>query len=120
MPNSVDHINLKAYSAYDLPSVEALVRYFHAADGFPFRTTWMKSIKVGNYRTWTGLTLTNTTAYCPSADETIKGHIVQSRQGVHSTKPKILRRKIPDTYPEEEPPPHYKLKRTTHAHSAYK
>ena len=31
MPNSADHTNLKSYSVYDLPSVEALVRYFHAA-----------------------------------------------------------------------------------------
>ena len=52
MPNSADHTNLKAYSAYDLPSVEALVRYFHAAAGFPVRTTWIKAIKVGNYRFW--------------------------------------------------------------------
>ena len=90
MLNSVDHTNLKAYSAYALPSVEALVRYFHAAAGFPVRTTCLKSIKVDNYRTCPGLTLANATAYCPSADETIKVHIVQSRQGVRSTKPKIL------------------------------
>ena len=77
MPNSAEHRNLKAYSTYDLPSVEVPVRYFHATDGFPVRTTWLKSIKVGNYLTWTGLTLANATAYCPSADETIKGNIVQ-------------------------------------------
>ena len=73
--------NLRAYSAYDLISVEALVRYFHAAAVFKFRTTWLKAIKVGNYRTWPRLNLANATAYCPSEDETIKGHIVQSRQG---------------------------------------
>ena len=64
VPNSTDHTNLKAYSAYDLPSVEALVRYFHAASGFPVRTTWLKAINVGNYRTWLGLTLANATSYC--------------------------------------------------------
>ena len=68
IPNSVDYTNLKAYRAYDLPSVETLVRYFHAADGFPVSTTWLKAIKVGNYRTWPGLTLANATSYCPSAD----------------------------------------------------
>ena len=101
MPNSADHTNLKAYSAYYLPSLEALVRYFHAAAGFPVRTTWIKAIKMGNYRTWPGLVMANATAYCPSSDETIKGHIVQSRQGVCSKKPKILQRQIPDTAPEE-------------------
>ena len=51
IPNSTDHTNLKSDIAYDLPSVEALFGYFHAAAGFPVRTTWRKSIKVGNYRT---------------------------------------------------------------------
>ena len=77
MPNNADQKNLRAYSAYDLPSVEALVHYFHAVARFPVRTTWIKAIKVGNYRTWPGLALANATAYCPLADETIKGHIVQ-------------------------------------------
>ena len=63
MTNSADHTNLKVYSAYDLPSVEALVWYFHAAAGFPVRTTWLKAIKMDNYRTWLELTLANATAY---------------------------------------------------------
>ena len=28
-------VSLQAYSAYDLPSVEALVRFFHEAAGYP-------------------------------------------------------------------------------------
>ena len=82
IPDNDEQTNLRAYSAYYLPSVEALVRYFHAAAGFPVRTTWIKAIKVGNYRTWPGLTLDNATTYWPSADETMKGYIFQSRQGV--------------------------------------
>ena len=31
-----------AFSAYDLPSVEALVQYFHAAAGYPVRETGLK------------------------------------------------------------------------------
>ena len=65
---------LEAFSAYDLPSVEDLVIYFHAAAGFPVRDTWIKAIKAGNYESWPGLTYINATKYCPSADETIKGH----------------------------------------------
>ena len=30
---------LQAFSAYDLPSVEGLIRYFHVADGFPVQDT---------------------------------------------------------------------------------
>ena len=103
MPNSADKTNLRAYSSYDLPSVEALVWYFHAAAGFRVRTTWLKAIKMGNYHTWPGLTLDNATAYFPLANKTIKGHIVQSRQGICSTKPKIPQRPIPETSPGESP-----------------
>ena len=70
--DNANQANIITYSAYDLPSVEALVRYFHAAAGFLVRTTWLKAIKVGNYRTWTVLALANATAYCPLADERIK------------------------------------------------
>ena len=71
-----------------MPSVEALVIYFHAAAGYPVIDTWLKAIKAGIYDSWPGLTYINTTKYCPSADKTIKSHMVQTRQGVRSTKPK--------------------------------
>ena len=67
---------LKAFSAYDLPSVEALIRYFHAASGFPVRDTWLRAIKSGNFDLWPGLTYQNATKYCPTCNETIKGHMV--------------------------------------------
>eukprot|EP00957_Ditylum_brightwellii_P002469 189716-Ditylum_brightwellii.AAC.1 len=44
-----NNMSLAAFSVYDLPSVEALIRYFHAAAGFPVRDTWLKAIKAGNY-----------------------------------------------------------------------
>ena len=34
-----------AYSVYDLPSVEALVRYMHAESGFPTKYTWIRATK---------------------------------------------------------------------------
>ena len=36
----------EANSVYDLPSVDALVRYMHAAAGFPVKSTWLKAIKL--------------------------------------------------------------------------
>ena len=78
---------LGAYSVYDLPSVAALVLYLHAASGFPVIDTWLRSIKAGNYATWPGLTYTNSAKYCPNTDETIMGHMVQTRQVVRSNKP---------------------------------
>ena len=79
---------LQAFSAYDLPSVEALVKYFHAAVGYPVRSTWLKAIEAGNYDSWPGLSFNNAARFCPSADETIKGHLVQTSQGKNSSQPK--------------------------------
>ena len=81
MPNTAHRTTLEAYSAYDLPSVEALIRYFHAASGYPVRSTWLTAISAGNYLSWPGLTLANATKYCPSDTATIMGHLVHKRQG---------------------------------------
>ena len=48
MPHNVNKTTLETYSAYDLPSVEALIRYFHAAAGYPVLSTWLKAISSGN------------------------------------------------------------------------
>ena len=49
MPHNANSTTIEAYSAYDLPSVEALIRYFHAAAGYPVHSTWLKAISSGNY-----------------------------------------------------------------------
>ena len=41
---------LLEYSEYDIPSVEALARYMHAAPGFPVKSTWLREIKIGNFK----------------------------------------------------------------------
>ena len=71
IPHDANRTTIKSYSAYDLPSVKALICYFHAAVGYPVRSTWLKAISVGNYSTWTGLTLANATKYFPSVTATI-------------------------------------------------
>ena len=70
----------EANIVYDLPSVEALVRYMHAAAGFPVKSIWVKAIKHGNYNSWPGFTYNNAEKYCPQSVDTIKGHMVQSSQ----------------------------------------
>ena len=52
----------------------------------PVRSTWLKAIKNGNFNSWPGLTYNNAAKYCPQSVETMKGHMVQSSQGVRSTK----------------------------------
>ena len=72
----------EANSAYDLPSVEGLVQYLHAAEGFLIKSTWLAAIKTGNYATWPGLTYSDASKYYPESTETIKGHMTQLSQGV--------------------------------------
>ena len=60
-----------------------------------------------NFETWPGLTYSNAANYCPHTVETIKGHMVQSVQGVLSTKKMIpayrgLKKGISKVSPEEE------------------
>ena len=74
------------HSAYDLPSVEPLVRYMHAAAGLPVKSIWLKAIKKVNFSTWPGFTYSNAAKYFPHAVHTIKVHMVQSSQLVQSTK----------------------------------
>jgi hypothetical protein len=72
----------------DLPSIGALVGFYHACLGFPVKQTWLDAIKAGNCNTFKGLTYSNAAKYCPDADKTITGHFAQQRQNVRSTKPK--------------------------------
>ena len=110
MPHNANMTTLEAYIAYDLPSVEALIRYFHAVAGYPIRSTWLKAISAGNYSSWPGLTLTNATKYCLSATATIMGNLVQKIQGVRSTKTKLTA-----TSPQEQKTPSSLIKRTSHS-----
>ena len=89
MPKTAHRTTLEVYSTYDLPSLEALIRYFRVLAGYPVGSTWLTAISTGKYSPWPVLTLANATKYFPSATVTIMGHLVQKRQGVRSTKPKL-------------------------------
>ncbi len=72
----------------DLPSIGALVGFYHACLGFPVKQAWLDAIKAGNCDTFDGLTYPNAAKYCPDTDETIMGHLAQQRQNARLTKPK--------------------------------
>ena len=90
IPNTAQRTTLEAYIAYDLPPIEALIRYFHVEARYPVCSIWLTAISAGNYSSWMGLTLANATKYCPSATATIMVNLVQIIQGVRSTKPKTF------------------------------
>ena len=77
---------LTANNAYNMTSVNALVRFLHAAAGFPVKSMWLVSIRAGNYATRPGLTYENAKTYHPTTAGTIKGHMTQTLQSVLSTK----------------------------------
>ena len=54
-----------------LPSISALVSFYHTCLGFLFKQLWLDAIKAGNCNTFDGLTYSNVARYCPNADETI-------------------------------------------------
>ena len=71
--------SLQVYSAYDIPSLEALARLFNSAAEYPVKATWLKVIKAGIYDAWPGLTYSNASKYCPATVPTTKGHMTQLR-----------------------------------------
>eukprot|EP00956_Cyclotella_meneghiniana_P020860 scaffold37349_cov64-Cyclotella_meneghiniana.AAC.1 len=80
------NVDEAAMNVYDLPSTKEVVRFLHAALGFPTKATLLTAAKKGNLITFPGLTPENITKHFPESDETQKGHMRQSRQGVRSTK----------------------------------
>ena len=79
---------MSAFSNYVLPNVEVIVHYLHAAYRFPVKFAWLAAIKAVNYAMWLVIIFSNAAKYFPESNETIKGHMVQTRQGFCSTKPK--------------------------------
>jgi hypothetical protein len=50
----------------DLPSIGALVGFYHACLGFPVKQTWLNTIKAGNCNTFESLTERQSWAILPS------------------------------------------------------
>ncbi len=75
-----------AMSVYELPSTNEVVQFLHAALGHPTRATLLTSTQHGNLVTFPGMTPENISQHFPKLDETQKGHMKQTKQGVRSTK----------------------------------
>jgi hypothetical protein len=73
----------------NLPSISALVGFYHACLGFPVKQTWLDAIKAGSCDTFKGLTYSNVVKYCPDTNETIMDHLAQQCQNIRLTKAKL-------------------------------
>jgi len=75
-----------AMGVYKLPSTKEVVRFLHAALGNPTQATILTTAQHGNLVTFPDLTPQNILRHFPESDETQKGHMKQTKQGVRSTK----------------------------------
>ncbi len=73
-------------NVYELKTQPEIVRYYHAAAGFPTIPTWLKAIKNNHYALWTGLTYEGVSNYFPESEETHKGHARKLKSGQGSTR----------------------------------
>ena len=87
--NAVSRENEQTNNVYDLPSTETVIRFLHAAAGFPVKATWITAIKNGHYASWPNLTAELVEKYFPESVATQKGHLKKQRQNVRSTKVKL-------------------------------
>jgi hypothetical protein len=75
-------------NVYELKTQPEIVRYYHAAAGFPTKPTWLKAIKNNHYASWTGLSYEGVNKHFPESEETHKGHARKLKSGQRSTKKK--------------------------------
>ncbi len=71
-----------AMSVYELPSTKEVVRFLHATLGHPVMATLLTVAQHGNLVTFPGMTPQNISRHFPESDETQKGHMKQTKQGV--------------------------------------
>eukprot|EP00804_Cyclotella_cryptica_P025761 CCRYP_002952-RA/>CCRYP_002952-RA protein AED:0.42 eAED:0.42 QI:0/0/0/1/1/1/2/0/255 len=72
-------------SVYELPSTNKVDHFLHAALGYPTKATLLMAAKHGNLVTFPGLTPENIVWHFPESNETEKGDMKQTKQGIRST-----------------------------------
>jgi hypothetical protein len=68
----------KALNVYELPSTKEVIRFGHAALGFPMKPSLLDAICHKNLVTFPGMTVDNVNKFFPESDEMQKGHMKQS------------------------------------------
>jgi hypothetical protein len=70
---------------YEVKAIPNLIRFLHAAAGYPVIKTWLKAIEKNYYIGWPGLTTNRVRKYLLPSEHTAKGHLHMVRQGIKST-----------------------------------
>ena len=77
------------------------MRYLHTVAGFPTEETWYSAVQAGNYNSWPWLNPKNVRAHFPESEETQKGHMQNTRQGLRSTKKRVQPVEEADSSPRD-------------------
>ena len=76
-------------NVYEVKTKPELIRYYHAAAGFPTKATWLAAITNSHYASWPGLNAAVAAKYFPESDEMWRGHGRKIQSGLRSTKTAI-------------------------------
>ena len=79
----------KLLNAYEMKTRPELVRFYHAAAGFPTKPTWIAAINNKHYVSWVGLDASSVATHFPESEEMWKGHGRKIKSGLRSTKTAI-------------------------------
>ena len=75
----------RAWSAYDIRAVPALINYLHACAGFPEKRRWISCIKRNYYQGWPGLTVERVNKCCKKSTHFTFGRQRLINRGIRST-----------------------------------
>lgn len=106
--------NHQTNSAYQTTTISTLIDFLHATAFSPVKSTWIKAIQRGFFRSWPGLTTTAVTKHFPQSEATTKGHMDQIQKNTRSTKTKNIH--CPTSKQEEENDPKQEIDNASHQH----
>lgn len=86
-PPSYDTIN----NVWECRNQSEVLRFYHAACGFPTEATWIQAVERGYFASWPGLTVAAIRRHFPESEETQKGHMKAIKSGIRSTKKKLIK-----------------------------
>lgn len=68
---------------YTIPAVPQMIKFLHAAAGYPVISTWLKAIRKNHFMSWPGLSAETVRRHLLPSPHTGKGHMKTVRQNRH-------------------------------------
>ena len=84
-PNERTSPTMSVNSVFEITSIKNKLLYLHACAGYPTKSTWLKAVRKGYFKSWPVLTHDLIARYLTEQVPKIKGHLNQTRMNVRST-----------------------------------